>query len=186
MESTSLHDVDTQLDPKLPAEYVEPLWYAAYTSANHEKRVAEQLRVRSVQHFLPVYESTRRWKDRKKKLQFPLFPGYVFVRIALRDRLHVVQIPGVARLVGFGGMPTALPQEDVDRLRSALADGVRAEPHPYLTAGRRTRIKHGPFAGLEGVLLRLKGNWRVVLSLDLIQRSVAVDIDASSLEPAAG
>ena len=134
--------MNTYLEAELPRQYMEPMWYAAYTSANHEKRVAEQLHVRAVQHFLPTYESIRRWKDRKVKLHFPLYPGYVFVRVALRDRLHVLQIPGIARLVGFGGIPTPLPQEEVDRLRSALGDGVRAEPHPYLSAGRRALIKH--------------------------------------------
>lgn len=169
--------------PSLPAEFCEPRWYAAYTSANHEKRVAEQLEARAVEHFLPAYSSVRRWKDRRVTLQLPLFPGYVFVRMELRNRLQVLQIPGVARLVGFGGMPTPLPQDEMDALRAGLAGGLRAEPHPYLNVGRRVRVKQGPLAGLEGILLRWKGNWRVVLSLDLIQRSVAVDVDASALEP---
>src|SRR5579864_4826094 len=85
----------------LPSSYWEPLWYAAYTSANHEKRVAEQLAQRSVEHFLPLYQSVRRWKDRRMNVQLPLFPGYVFVRLALRDRLQVLRTPGVAQLVGF-------------------------------------------------------------------------------------
>ena len=169
--------------PSLPAEFCQPRWYAAYTSANHEKRVAEQLEARAVEHFLPSYSSVRRWKDRRVTLQLPLFPGYVFVRMELRNRLQVLQIPGVARLVGFGGMPTPLPHEEIDALRAGLAGGVHAEPHPYLNVGRRVRVKQGPLAGLEGILLRWKGNWRVVLSLDLIQRSVSVDVDASALEP---
>lgn len=167
----------------LPAERCEPRWYAAYTSANHEKRVAEQLVVRGVEHFLPSYASVRRWKDRRVTLQLPLFPGYVFVRMELRNRLQVLQIPGVARLVGFGGMATPLPEGEIDALRTGLASGLHAEPHPYLNVGRRARIKQGPLSGLEGILLRWKGNWRVVLSLDLIQRSVSVDVDASALEP---
>lgn len=169
--------------PSLPAEFCQPRWYAAYTSANHEKRVAEQLEARTVEHFLPSYSSVRRWKDRRVTLQLPLFPGYVFVRMELRNRLQVLQLPGVARLVGFGGMPTPLPQEEIDALRAGLAGGLRAEPHPYLNVGRRVRVKQGPLAGLEGILLRWKGNWRVVLSIDLIQRSVAVDVDASALGP---
>lgn len=169
--------------PSLPAGYCEPRWYAAYTSANHEKRVAEQFAARAIEHFLPSYASVRHWKDRRVTLQLPLFPGYVFVYMELRNRLQVLQIPGVARLVGFGGMPTPLPQDEIETLRDGLAGGLRAEPHPYLNVGRRARIKQGPLAGLEGVLLRWKGNWRVVLSLDLIQRSVAVDVDAAMLEP---
>ncbi len=161
----------------------ELLWYAAYTSANHEKRVAEQLGVRSVEHFLPVYESLRHWKDRRMKLQLPLFPGYVFVRLALRDRLQVLQVPGVAKLVGFNGMPTALPQGEIEALRTSLGSGVRAEPHPYLRVGRRIRIKSGSLAGLEGVLLRRKNSTRFVISLDLIMRSVAVEIEGCEVEP---
>ncbi len=167
----------------LPVEYCEPRWYAAYTSANHEKRVAEQLAARAVEHFLPSYTSVRRWKDRRVTLQLPLFPGYLFVYVELQHRLQVLQIPGVAKLVGFGGKPTPLPALEIDALRAGLASGVQVEPHPYLNVGRRARIKQGPLAGLEGILLRCKGNWRVVLSLDLIQRSVAVDVDASILEP---
>src|SRR5580704_16407215 len=124
-----------------PPEHCVARWYAVYTSANHEKRVAEQLSVRNGEYFLPLYESVRRWKDRRVTLQMPLFPGYVFVRMALRDRLPVQQIPGVARLVGFDGTPAALPDEEIDALRTSLESGVRAEPHPYLTVGRHVRLK---------------------------------------------
>jgi len=166
----------------LSAALCKPRWYAAYTSANHEKRVAEQLVVRDVVHFLPVYESVRRWKDRRVTLQMPLFPGYVFVRMALRDRLQVQQVPGVAHLVGFDGTPAALPDEEIEALRASLESGVRAEPHPYLTVGRRVRLKSGPLAGMQGILLRRKGNFRVVISIELIQRSLIVQVDAVDAE----
>lgn len=160
----------------------QPHWYVAYTSANHEKRVAEQFSVRSVEHFLPLYESVRRWKDRRMKLQLPLFPGYVFVRLPLRDRLKVLQVPGVARLVGFNGQPAALPDKEIEALRAGLGAQLRAEPHPYLTVGRRVRVKRGPLEGAEGILIRKKNACRVVLSLDLIQRSASLEVDASDLE----
>jgi transcription antitermination factor NusG len=166
----------------LSAALCKPRWYAAYTSANHEKRVTEQFVVRDVEHFLPVYESVRRWKDRRVMLQMPLFPGYVFVRMALRDRLQVQQVPGVAHLVGFDGTPAALPDEEIDALRTSLESGVRAEPHPYLTVGRHVRLKSGPLAGMQGILVRRKGNFRVVISIELIQRSVAVDADVADVE----
>jgi transcription antitermination factor NusG len=166
----------------LPAEYRETRWYAAYTSANHEKRVAEQMGVRGVEHFLPLYASVRQWKNGRVTLQQPLFPGYVFVRMALREKLRVQQIPGVARLVGFDGTPAALPEEEIEALRRSLSTGVRAEPHPYLAMGRRVRIKSGSLAGREGILLRRKGQLRVVISIELIQRSVAVDAEAADLE----
>jgi transcription antitermination factor NusG len=158
-------------------------WYALYTRANHEKRVAEQLGQRSVEHFIPFYESVRSWKDRRVKLHLPLFPGYVFVRVVLSDQIRILQVPGAARLVGFGGSPAPLAEEEIESLRDALAEGVRAEPHPYLRVGRRVRITAGPLLGREGILKRWKGDLRIVLSTHLIQRSVLVDVDASSVTP---
>ncbi len=168
----------------LPVSFLEPHWYAAYTRAQHEKRVEAELGMREVEHFLPQYSSARRWKDRRVQLELPLFPGYVFVRLALRDLLRVLQIPSVVRLVGFNGQPTALPDTEMEIMRSGLSQSLRVEPHPFLTVGRRVRITAGPFAGLEGVLKRKKSNLRVVVSLELIQRSVAVDVDAADLVPA--
>lgn len=170
-------------NPSLPLQYCEPRWYAAYTSANHEKRVAEQLAVRTVEHFLPLYSSMRRWKDRRVTLALPLFPGYVFVHMALRDRLQVLQIPGVARLVGFDGTSAALPEEEIERLRTSFDSGMRAEPHPFRTVGREVRVKAGPLAGMKGILIRRKGKFRVVISVELIQRSITVQMEESDLEP---
>jgi transcription termination/antitermination protein NusG len=163
---------------------VEPRWYAAYTCANHEKHVAAELGARDVEHFLPLYSSMRRWKDRRVQLDLPLFPGYVFVRLALCERLRVVQISSVVRLVGFGGVPTALPDTEMEIMRSGLSQSLLAEPHPFLTVGRRVRITGGPFAGLEGVLKKKRNSLRVVVSLSLIQRSVAVDVDVADVAPA--
>jgi transcription termination/antitermination protein NusG len=164
--------------------YVQPRWYALYTCANDEKRVTAELHARPVEHFLPLYSSVRRWNDRRVNLDLPLFPGYVFVRLALRDRLRVVQIPSAVRLVGFNGLPAALPDTEMETLRSGLSERLRAEPHPFLTVGRRVRITNGPFAGLEGVLKRRRSGLRVVVAVNLIQRSVAVDVDASDVAPA--
>jgi len=163
------------------AECCVARWYAAYTRANHERRVAEQLGTRSVEHFLPLYTSVRQWKDRRVKLEMPLFPGYVFVRMALRDRLPVLQIPGLACLVGFNGMPAALPADEIETLRASLMGGVRAQPHPYLAVGRRVSLQSGPLAGLTGTVVRRKSGPRFVVSVDLIQRSVAVELDEADL-----
>jgi len=168
----------------LPVSFLEPHWFAAYTCAQHEKRVAAESGMREVEHFLPLYSSVRRWKDRRVQLESPLFPGYVFVRLALRDRLRVLQIPSVVRLVGFNSQPTALPDTEIEIMRSGLSQSLRAEPHPFLAVGRRVRITGGPFAGLEGVLKRKKNSLRVVVSLSLIQRSVAVDVDVADVAPA--
>jgi transcription antitermination factor NusG len=162
--------------------FVQPWWYAAYTRAKHERRVADQLAERGVEHFLPQYESVRKWKDRKVRLQMPLFPGYVFVHLALRERLRVLQVPGVARLVGFDGHPVAVPEEELTRIREFLERGLRAEPHPYLKAGRHVRVRSGPLEGMEGIVLRRKNGCRLVISLELIQRAMAVDMDGMDLE----
>ena len=168
----------------LPAEYREPRWFAAYICANHEKRVAIQLAQRSVEHFLPLYETVRRWKDRRMRLELPLFPGYVFVRLALVDRLRVLQVPSVVRLVGFSGQPCALPETEIEAMRACLARTACLEPHPYITVGRRVRVMSGPLAGLEGLVIRKKNRLRFILSLDLIGRSAAVEIDGADVEPA--
>ncbi|PYX59077.1 MAG: NusG-like protein [Acidobacteria bacterium] len=168
----------------LPAVWAEEHWYAAYTRAQHEKTVAAELGMREVEHFLPLYSSVRRWKDRRVTLETPLFAGYVFVRLALRDRLRVLQVPSVVRLVGFNGQPAALPDSEMEIMRSGLSPSSGAEPHPFLTVGRHVRITGGPFAGLEGVLRRRKSGARVIVSLGLIQRSVAVDVDIADVRPA--
>jgi transcription antitermination factor NusG len=156
-------------------------WYAAYTHSRHEKRVAQQLEARGIEHFLPLYRSVRRWKDRRKELDLVLFPGYIFVRLSLVDRLSVLRLPGVVRFVSFNGEPAALPGTDVEALRNGLTQGVRARHHPYLTAGRRVKVVNGPLAGAKGVLLRTKTNCRVVISIDAIMRSVSVEIDEADV-----
>ena len=167
----------------LPAAFLEPRWYAVYTCANHERRAAEQFRVRGIEHFLPQYESVRKWKDRRVRLQMPLFPGYVFIKVQLQNRFEVLQVPGVVRLVGFNGSPTPLPEEQMLILHARLSQCSRAMPHPFLSVGRRVRISAGPFTGLEGILRRKKSNLRVIVSLELIQRSVAVDVDSADVTP---
>jgi transcription antitermination factor NusG len=157
-------------------------WYAAYSCANHEKSIARQFELRSIEAFLPLYERPSRWKDRTVKLQLPLFPGYVFVRLAIEQKLRVLQVPGVVRLVGFNGHPVPLPDEEMQALREGLSDSLLAEPCPYLQVGRRVRVRSGALRGLEGILLKKKSGYRFVLSLHLIQRSMAVEVNAADLE----
>jgi transcription antitermination factor NusG len=182
MASLNLNAVCSPQSPTVPLIDWDSHWYAAYTSSNHEKRVADQLLRRSVEHFLPLYQVVRRWKDRRVLLELPLFRGYVFVRIALNDRLQVIQVPGVSKLVGFSGTPAALPAEEIDALRTSLAGGVHAVPHPYLAEGRKVRVKSGLFAGMTGILVKRKNRVRFVVSLELIQRSIAVEMDEMDLE----
>src|SRR5262249_32271769 len=115
-------------------------------------------------------------------LDLPLFPGYLFARFALPARLRVLEVPGVVRLVGFNGQPYPLAESDVETLRTGIRSAVRIEPHPYLTAGLRVRVARGPLAGMQGVLVRRKNVCRVVLSLELIARSAAVEVDTADIE----
>ncbi len=164
-----------------PIVQEQAAWFAAYTCAHHEKQVARQLKDRRIECFLPFYRAVHRWKDRRKELDIPLFPGYVFVQLPAEDRLRVLQVPGVVRFVSFGGRPAPVENAHIESLRSSIVNGVRAEPHPYLKIGRRVRVKHGPLAGTEGILVRKKDKLRVVISVDLIMRSVAVEIEAADL-----
>jgi transcriptional antiterminator NusG len=168
---------------ELSSDPFESRWYAAYTNARHEKRVAQQMERNQIECFLPLYRTVRRWKDRRKQLELPLFPGYVFVRIALRDRLQVLRLSGVVQFVSFGGKPAALSGDDVEFLRNRISKGWQLEPHPYLQVGRRVLVHSGPFAGLEGILVRRKEKLRVVLSIQLIKRSVAVEVHESEIGP---
>lgn len=168
---------------EVPSYYFESRWYAAYTNPRHEKAVASQLEGNRVEYFLPLYQSVRRWKDRRKQIELPLFPGYIFVHVALKDRLQVLRLPGVVQFVSFSGQPAVLPGAEIESLRNRLSRGLRAEPHPYLKVGRRVRVHSGPMSGMEGILVRRKEKFRVVLSIDLIQRSVAVEVDESEIEP---
>jgi transcription antitermination factor NusG len=160
----------------------ERRWFAVYTCAQHEKRVEEQLIQRNIESFLPTYESVRRWTDRRVRLRLPVFPGYVFVRIALSARLTVLQTRSVVRLVSFNGRACPIPECDIDVLRNGIAHALRIEPHPYLAKGSRVRVIRGPLEGAEGILVRKKNIYRVVLSLDFISRSAAVEVEFKDIE----
>jgi transcription antitermination factor NusG len=162
-----------------------PRWFAVYTTPRHEKHVSEILAERQIETFLPLYKTTRQWKkSRPVVLELPLFPTYVFVRIARQARGAVLGMPGVLSIVGSSKEPWPLPDFEIDALRSGLLER-KIEPHPYLVVGERVRIMAGVMAGVEGVLVRKKNDLRVVLSLDTIMRSVAVEVNAGDIEPAA-
>lgn len=166
----------------LPAQ-AEEKWYAVYTWARHEKRVAEQLEQRQLRNFLPLYRAMHRWKDRRKEVELALFPSYVFVRLSLQHRLRVLEIPSVVHLVGFQGKPAPLPEDEIEKLRQGVNGRVRMSPHPYLQAGQRVRLRSGPVAGLEGILLRRKEGARLVVSIEILMRAVALEIDEADVEP---
>ena len=162
-----------------------PRWFAVYTTPRHEKHISEILTERQIETFLPLYQTNRQWqKSRPVVLDLPLFPTYVFVRIARQSRVAILGTPGVLSIVGSSKEAWPLPDFEIDALRSGLRER-KIEPHPYLVVGERVRIMAGVMAGVEGVLVRKKNDLRVVLSLDTIMRSVAVEVNAGDIEPAA-
>ncbi|HXY13050.1 MAG TPA: UpxY family transcription antiterminator [Terriglobales bacterium] len=156
-------------------------WYALYTRFRYEKQVAAMLTYREVEYYLPLYEAMHRWKDRNARVQLPLFPSYIFVRLDLQDRMRALTIPGVIRLVG-SKHPEPLSSEEVEAIKSYLSCRLPVEPYPYLTQGTRVRIVCGPLAGMEGLILRRKSTCRIVINLDLIQRSMLVEVAAADVE----
>ena len=158
-------------------------WFAVYTTPRHEKSVARQFEVRQIEAFLPLYRSLHRWKNGcRVNVDQPLFPNYVFVSLERYEYVRVLQTPGVLSLVGSGREPSPLASSEIESLRSGLP--LREfEPHPYLASGDKVRIHSGSLAGMIGVLVRKKNNFRVVLTLDLIMQSVAVEIGIDEIEP---
>jgi transcription antitermination factor NusG len=171
----------------LAGEIAEPQqaaeWFAAYTTPRHEKAVARQLDARHIESFLPIYKTARRRKNGcQVVVEQPVFPNYVFVAIPRRNSVKVLQAPGVLSIVSAGRQLSALPASEIESLQSGLS--LRNfEPHYYLVAGEKVRITAGSLAGMVGVLLRRKNDLRVVLTLDLIRQSVAVEVGIDEVEP---
>lgn len=158
-------------------------WFALYTAPNHEKSVHQQLRMKDIEAFLPLYTVSKRWKNRTTaRVQLPLFPSYVFAKIARAEAIRVLEIPAVHCIVGNGREALALPDAEIETLRSGL-HLRKVDPYPYLKTGVRASIRSGPLAGLEGCVVRKDARFRVVLSIDLIMKSIAVQVDANELEP---
>jgi transcription antitermination factor NusG len=165
------------------AAFHEPRrWFAVYTTSCHEKRVAEHCQVRDIESFLPTYQSTRRWRNGcTVSIESPLFPGYVFIRVNQTHKVRVLELPGVVSIVGAARQPTPLPDADIEALRSGI-HLLKAEPHPCLNLGDKVKIRNGPLAGMTGILVRKKNGLRVVLTLELIMKSISVEIDEQDLE----
>lgn len=158
-------------------------WCAIYTRHQHEKTVSEMLQVKGFEVFLPLYESIRRWKDRKKVLSLPLFPGYVFIRGAIDRRLPILTTPGVHMIISRGERIATVPEEEIEAIRRTIAGKFQIEPHPFLRCGERVRVIRGSLEGVEGVLTRKKNLFRLVLSVEMLAQSVAVEIDALDVVP---
>lgn len=163
--------------------YEDTAWCALYTRHQHEKSVAQMLSIKGFEVFLPLYDSMRRWKDRNKMLSLPLFPCYVFVRGGIMRRLQVLTTPGVHMMICSGDHVAVVPEEEIEAIRRAVEGPYRIEPHPFLKCGERVRIKRGTLEGVEGILVRKKNLCRLILSVEMLAQSVAVEIDASAVEP---
>jgi len=157
-------------------------WYALYTKHRHEKVIARNLTYKGFETFVPLYEAARNWKDRVKQIYIPLFPCYVFFRGDLERRLDIVKIPGIFSLVSSGNRATAILASEIESIRRAAGTGAHLEPHPFLSCGDRVRVKCGPLLGIEGILVRKKSVYRLVLTIEMLGKAAAVEVDAVLIE----
>ncbi len=158
-------------------------WYALHVRPRFEKVVARNLHGKGYEEYLPLYHRRSRWSDRIKDVELPLFPGYVFCRFNVLQRLPVLMIPGVHTIVGIGKTPLAVNSFELDSIRAVLASGSHYEPWPFMEVGEKVQVEYGPLAGTNGIVTMLKNSYRLVISVNLLQRSVAVEIDRECLKP---
>ncbi len=165
--------------------YQELRWHALTVTHKHERAAYNHLLYKGLEGFSPVCRARRRWSDRTKDLDVALFPGYIFCRFPQHERASVLGTPGVTSIVSFGKTPGIVEDDEIAAVRAILASGLPAQPWPYLRAGQRVRIEEGCLQGLTGTLVRCRDDWRMVVNVELLQRSVAVEIDRCSLSPLA-
>jgi transcription antitermination factor NusG len=158
-------------------------WFALRVKSRSEKIVSTIARYKGFEEFLPLYHGRRRWSDRFKSVELPLFPGYVFCRINPEFRLPLLTIPGVLSFVGIGRLPAPIDDAEIEAIQKAIGTGRLAEPYPYLEVGQRVRLAEGPLAGLEGFLVEVRKQPRIAVSVSLLKRSVAVEIDRHWVRP---
>jgi transcription antitermination factor NusG len=171
------------LEIDVETENIAYKWYALRVRSRHEDAVARHLDARGLESFLPLYKCQRRWSDRFKETDVPLFPGYVFCHFNAMNRLPVLTIPGVVHVVGIGKVPAPIDGMEIAAIQVAVKSGLPSQPWPFLRIGHRVRIEHGPLSGIEGILSGFRGHQRLVLSVTLLQRSVAVQVDEAEVQP---
>jgi transcription antitermination factor NusG len=169
-------------ESKIPSAPGTPNWYALFTRYQHEKAVASALSNKNHEVYLPLFRSVRQWQDRAKQLFLPLFPGYVFIRGGMDRQLQILTTPGIIRIVGWSGRPAIVPQNQLDAVRQIIESNLYVETHPFLQFGDRVRVKTGPLKGLEGVLTRRKRKAQLVVSMEMLGRSAAVEIEVLNVE----
>ncbi len=159
-------------------------WHALYTRHHHEKAVAVTLKAKGFEVFLPLYSALSRWKDRTRIVMLQLFPCYVFLQGGLNRRLDVISTAGIHGFVSFAGTPASIPCDEINSIRRVVDQNIKIEPHPFIQCGDRVRVKAGPLEGVEGILIRKKNLTRLILSVEMLGRSAAVEVDASLVEKA--
>lgn len=159
------------------------LWYALRVKSRYENSVASHLQARGFESFSPVYKCRRRWSDRFKEIELPLFPGYVFCQFDPSNRLPILTVPGIVHVVGSGRTPIPVEQTEIEAIQTAVKSGLPRKPWPFLEVGQKVRLEHGPLCGVEGILVGFRGHQRLVLSVTLLQRSVAVQVDEAWVSP---
>ena len=172
---------------KLPAiKGPKDAWYAIYAKHQHEKSAADLLAHKGFEILLPLYRSIRRWKDRDKSILSPLFPSYLFVRTDLSRKVDILRTPGVFWLVESGGCACHIPDADIQAINKIVQSPASIAPHPYLKSGEWVRVRRGSLEGLEGILIRFKNQYRVVLTVEPLRKAVAIEVDLSAIEPLPG
>jgi len=161
-----------------------PRWYALRTRSRHEKLVRDRLLSQGTEELLPTVKRLSQWKDRKKEIEAPLFPGYCFARFPWQDRLAVVKVPGVVEIVGGGDRPESIPDGEIEALKILIANTLRYDAHPYLHEGMKVEVVRGPLEGVQGILVRKEKRHRLVIAVHLIRQAAAVEIDVSDVAPA--
>ena len=174
------------IKPKTGVDFGSKLaWYALQVRSRKEQHVSSQIASRGLECLLPTYKSIRKWSDRTKELEQPLFPGYLFCRFDFQERRPLITIPGVLQIVGNGRTAIPVSDDEIAALRLAVSSEIPKQPWPYLEIGQRVRVNYGTLSGLEGILVNVKGNHRVVMSVSLLQRSVAMEVESGWLSPIA-
>jgi transcriptional antiterminator NusG len=173
----------TSQDLEIPLADQSLPWYALRVRSNHERIAAFYLREQGYEEFCPAFPSERQWSDRKKTIEQFLFPGYVFCRLNPNDRLPVLLMPGVVNVVGFGNQPAPIPEQEIEHVRTMVRSGLLVTPWPFLNVGQTVVLERGPLAGVEGILQKIKKTFRLVVSVQLLQRSVSTEVDRAWVRP---
>jgi transcription termination/antitermination protein NusG len=175
----------TFLERPNSSRLIKPEWYALYTRSRFEKKMLSELTDRSIEVFLPMREILSRWKDRKKRIWVPLFPGYIFVNHVdtPENRFRILNIPGAVRFVALEGHADPIPEEQIQYIRRFLESSIAVDPYPYMQVGTRVEVIAGPLKGIQGILVEKRGRFRFVIQVDLIRQAVSVEIDSSDVRP---